>query len=269
MQGQSGATIESGAAEQDTGNARVTTGIAQVSPRRLARIAGVLYMINIVGGAFAVGFVQTALVAPGDAGATAHNILAHELLYRLGLVAHLIVLLTNIPMAVIFYELFKVINRRISLLVVFFILVGTAIEGAYLLNQFTLLKLLEGGRYLSVFTPQQAQALAFIPLDSQAIGFNVSEVFYVGYLLSASYLIVRSTFLPRAIGALLAIGAVCYLTYAFADFLAPAFAAQLVPYIQLPSGLAELSLALWLLVIGVNPRRWTEQATADGVSLRA
>jgi hypothetical protein len=68
---------------------------------------------------------------------------------------------------------------------------------------------------------------------------------------------------------LLAIGAVCYLTYALADFLAPEVAAQLVPYIQAPSGLAELSLALWLLVIGVNAQRWTAQSTTDSVSVRA
>lgn len=109
--------------------------IAGASPRQLARIAGVLYLINIVGGAFAIGIVPALVVVPGDAAATAHNIQTHELLYRLGLVAHVVVDVTNVPLAVIFYDPFKVVNRRLALLVVVFILVGTAVEASGLLNQ--------------------------------------------------------------------------------------------------------------------------------------
>ena len=147
------------------------------------------------------------------------------------------------------------------MLVVFFTLVGTAVEGANLLNQFTPLMLLGGGHYLSVFTTEQLQALAYMPLDLQAISYNIQQVIYAGYLLAAGYLVFRSTFLPRILGVLLAIGDLCYLTYSFATFLAPVFAAHLVPYIQLPSGVAELSLCLWLLVMGVNVSRWEKQAS--------
>jgi Domain of unknown function (DUF4386) len=147
MKEQPGARIEPHDPEPRTGDTHVTERIAEASPRHLARIAGALYLIIIVEGLFATGYVPAALVVPGDAAATAHNILAHELLYRLGLVAHIIVLPCNIPLAVIFYDLFKVVNRRLSLLVVFFTLVGTAVEGANLLNQFAPLMLL-GGRTL-------------------------------------------------------------------------------------------------------------------------
>ena len=242
--------------------------MADASPRQLARIAGGLYMINIIAGAFAIGYVQAALFVPGNAAATVHNIQAHELLYRLGLVAHIIVLLCNVPLALIFYDLLKVVNRRLSLLVVFFTLVGTAIEGANLLNQFAPLMLLGGGHYLSAFNAEQLQALAYMSFDSRSVSFDISEVFYVGYLLCAAYLVFRSSFLPRILSVLLTIGALCYLTYSFADFLAPSFAAHLVPYIQVPSGIAELSLALWLLVVGVHVQRWKEQAGIAEASLR-
>jgi hypothetical protein len=251
-----------------TRDAQVMNWMAGASPRLLARIAGGLYLINIVFGAFTVGYVPAVIIVPGDAAATAHNLLAHELLYRLGLVAHIIVLLTNIPLAVIFYELFKVVNRRFALLVVFFTLVGTAVEGANVLTQFAPLLLLGGGHYLSVFTPEQVQALAYLPLDSQAISYNMQQVIYAGYLLAAGYLVFRSTFLPRTVGVLLAVGALCYLTYSFADFLAPGFAAHLVPYIQVPSGVAELSLCLWLLVRGMNVSRWEAQASAAEAPIR-
>lgn len=261
MKAQPEGPIEPGDPQQRTGDSKVIERIAGATPRDLARIAGGLYLIIIIGGFFAIGFVPAALVVPGDAAATAHNILAHELLYRLGIAVHIIILLCNIPLAVIFYDLFKVVSRRLALLVVFFTLVGTAVEGANVLNQFAPLMLLGGGHYLSVFTTEQLQALAYMPLDSQTISYDIQQVIYACYLLAAGYLIFRSTFLPRILGVLLAIGGLCYLIYSFANMLAPGFAAHLVPYIQVPSGLAELSLCLWLLVMGVNVQRWKEQAS--------
>ena len=98
-------------------------------------------MINIVGSSFAFGYLD-ALVVPGDAAATTHNILANALLYRVSLVAHLIAVLTTISGALLFYELFKVVNPMLALLDVFFGLVATTVEGANLLSQFTPLLLL-------------------------------------------------------------------------------------------------------------------------------
>src|SRR6266581_4316050 len=145
--------------------------MADTSPRQLARIAGALYLINIVAGAFAIGIVPATLVVSGDAAATANNIQTHELLYRSSLVAHIVVTVTNVPLAMIFYELFKVVNRRLALLDVFFILVATAIEAAGILNQFAPLVLLGSRPYPSAFPAAQLQALAYLPNDLSAIDY--------------------------------------------------------------------------------------------------
>jgi hypothetical protein len=131
--------------------------------RQLARLAGALYLLNIVGGAFAIAFVPALLVVPGDAAATAYNVLAHEPLYRLALVAHVVILVTNVPLAAIFYDLFKVVERRLALLVASFTLVGTAVEAAGLLNQFAGLLLLGGGPYAGALPSAERQALAYLP----------------------------------------------------------------------------------------------------------
>jgi hypothetical protein len=235
--------------------------IAAASPRQLARTAGGLYLVNIVLGAFAIGFVPAMLLVSGNAAATAHNILANELLYRSGLVAHMIVVATNIPMAVIFYDLFKVVNRRFALVVVFGSLVGTSIESANMLNQYAPLVLLNGGGDSSALTPQQLQALSYTPAVLQTISYDFSSVFFGLYGLALGYLVFRSTFLPRVIGVLLAFGALCYLTFSFSDILSPAFAAHLVPYIQLPSLAGEGSFCVWLLVAGVNLPKWKQLAS--------
>src|ERR671932_1152068 len=240
--------------------------VADTSPRQLARIAGSLYLINILGGAFAIGFVPAMLVVSGDAVATAQNIQAHELLYRLGLAAHLVVTVTNVPLAVIFYELFKVVNARLALLDACFILVATAIEAAGLLNQFAPLALLGSGTYATALPAAQMQALAYLSVDVSGIGYSIHTVFFGFDILCMAYLVLRSRFVPRAIGGLLAIDGLAYLVYSFANLLAPGFAAQLVPWIQLPAPIAEGSLCLWLLVVGLDVERWKDRASgATGV----
>jgi hypothetical protein len=241
----------------------------EASPLRLARIAGGLYLVNIVLGFFAIGVVPAMIFVAGDAAATAHNIQANELLYRLGIVAHVIILLTNVPLAVIFYELFKVVSRRLALLVVFFTLVGTAVEGSNLASQFAPLSLLVDGHYSTALTPAQVQALAYMPVDLQGVSYAVNSFFFGFYGLTIGYLVYRSTFLPRVIGVLLAIGAACYLTYSFALLISPVFAAHLVPYIQLPSLIGEGSFCLWLLIAGVNVERWSNRRAAAAAPISA
>src|SRR4030088_2808482 len=143
--------------------------VESTSPKQLARMGGALYLINIVGGAFAITIVPAMVLVAGNAAATAHNIQTHELLYRSGLVAHVLVTVTNVPLALIFYELFKVVNRRLALLDAFFILVATAIEAAGLVNQFTPLVLLGNESLASALPTAQLQAPAHVPLGLRGI----------------------------------------------------------------------------------------------------
>jgi hypothetical protein len=262
MKAQPGARIEPRDPQQRTGDSQVMERTRGASPRQLARIAGALYLINIVLGAFAISIVPAIVVVSGDAAATAHNIQTHELLYRLGLVAHLVVTVTNVPLAVIFYYLFKVVNRRLALLDAFFILVATAIEAAGLLNQFAPLVLLGSGSYANALPAAQLQALAYMPSALSGIDYSIHTVFFGFDALCVAYLVLRSTFLPRTIGVLMAIDGFAYLVYGFADLLAPGFAAHLVPWIQLPALFGEGSLCLWLLLVGVDVERWKERANA-------
>ena len=230
--------------------------VAGASPLRLARIAGALYLINIAGGAFAIGIVQTMLLTP-DPAATAHNIQTHELLYRAGLAAHIVVTVTNVPLALIFYELFKTVNRRLALLDAFFILVATAIEAASIANQFAPLVLLNSATYADALPAAQLQALASLPGALSSASYDIYTVFFGLDIHCLAYLVLQSRFLPRTIAILLAIDGLAYLIYSFAQILTPGFAAALVPWIQLPAPLGEGALSLWLLLRGVNTQWWT------------
>jgi Domain of unknown function (DUF4386) len=240
----------------------MTEPTQEASPRLKARIAGFLYLIVIVGGVFAELFVRGRLIVHGDAAATAHNIVAHMLLFRLGFAAELFYCaFCNVPLAIIFYDLFKIVNRSAAVLVVFFSLMGTAIETVSLFGHFAPILLLGGQSFLSAFTPGQLQAWSYLSLQLFDYGFGMALVFFGFYCLSIGYLIFKSTFLPRVIGALLMVEGPCYLINSFASFLAPAFAARVFPFLMV-SAVAEILLCLWLLVMGVNVERWNEQAAA-------
>jgi hypothetical protein len=215
---------------------------------RLARLAGAVYLINVVAGAFAIGYVQTTLFA-SDPAMTVANIEAHEFLYRAGLAAHVVVTLTNVPLALIFYELFKGVSRRLALLDAFFILVATAIEAAGLLAQFAPLVPRSDGS-TDAWPPAQLQALVSLTAHLAHADYTVYTVFFGLDILCLSYLLLRSGFLPRTIAVLLAVDGLAYLVYSFCDILAPTLAAQLTPWIQLPAPVAEGALSLWLLAFG-------------------
>lgn len=237
----------------------MTALVAGMSPQKAARIAGVLYLIIIAGGIFAEVFVRQQVMVFGDAAATAQNILEHELLYRLGFATHLFYLVCALPVALILYALFKPVNRDLALLALFFNLIAIAIESANLLNQFAPLRLL-AAEGLGGFSPEQFQVLAYSSLRLFSSGFGLSLTFFGFFCLVIGYLIFRSGFLPRVLGVLMAIAGVCYLTNSFSLFVVPWFGALLFPYILLPCLVAELTLALWLVVMGVNVPRWEEKA---------
>jgi len=244
--------------------AGMTEQMAEASPRFQARMAGVIAWITTTAGFAAI--VSGGFVVSDNAAATAHNILAHEMLFRLAVAGDVISLL-YIAYTLLLYNLFRPVSRRLSLLAAFFSLVGSAIGAVNILLLLAPLVVLGGAQSLSAFSVEQLQALALLFLQLHAQLGNIGLVLFGSYNLLIGYLIVRSTFLPRILGVLLAISGLGYLINSFANFLAPAFAAHLSPWILIPGG-AELLLALWLLVIGVNAQRWKEQASAAGASLR-
>ncbi len=239
----------------------MTERVAEASPRLQARIAGALYLIIFIAGPFAEFFVRDRLVVYRDAAATATNILAHEPLYRSGGAATLITVACEPAVALIFYELFKPVSRSVSLLAAFFRLVYAAMNGANQLLHFAPLVLL-GGAHSTAFKADQLQELSLASLRLYVQGLWITLIFFGFHCLLLGYLIYRAAFLHRILGLMMAIAGLCYVIHSFARLLAPAFGAHLFPYMIAPGFVAELSLTLWLLVIGVNAQRWKEQANA-------
>jgi hypothetical protein len=237
------------------------------SPRAHARLIGGLYLVGIALGLFAEIVVRGGLTVWSDAAQNAAQIQGGEQLYRLGFAAGVAILLINVPMAAIFYRLFKPASETAALIIAFAILVGSGIEGSTLLNHYAPLVLLGESQYLQGMALEERQVLALAAVRTFSIGYGVALTFYALYDIAAGCAILKSRIIPRVIGVLMVAAGLCYLTNSFALFVAPSLAIRLYPFILLPCFIGELSLALWLLVVGVHAERW--RAAAQRVGLRA
>lgn len=227
---------------------------AEASLRIKARTAAVFYLLE---GSPAVlqQAVIAGLVISGDAAATATNVLANEMLFRFWFAAALLAVALHIAYTVLFYDLFKPVNRGIAPLAASVSLVACALQAFAALFQLAPLLILGRGTSLGAFSPGQVQALALLSLTLHTQAFNIYLIFFGFWLIPMGYLILRSTFFPRVIGVLLALDGVGWVTYLW-----PPLATTLYPVISVVAALAEISLVLWLLVVGVNVQRWREQA---------
>jgi Domain of unknown function (DUF4386) len=230
--------------------------IAEASPRPSARITGVVYLLYFLTAILGEFFLR-GLVVDGDAAATANNLLAHQPLFRLGWATGLISTACYIAVTALFYGLFKPVNRSLSLVAAFLSLAGCTILAFSSLFQLAPLVVLGGSQYLRVFTVEQLRALALMFLELSAQAVNICFVFFGFYCLLIGYLIFKSAFLPRILGVLMAFAGLGWLA-----FLSPPLANYLLTYIEVIGILAEASLMVWLLVMGVNLQRWKEQANA-------
>ncbi len=231
--------------------------IADASPRVKARIAGVFYVLTGLTSVIGEMVVPGRLVVRGDAATTANAIMAHKLLFELSFSALLIAVACSVALRALFYDLFKPVNKNLSLSAAFVHLVGLPILVFASLLQLAPLVVLGGGQYLSAFSLQQLQTLAYMFLQLNAQAWNAFLAFFGFYCVLIGYLIFRSTFLPRIVGALMAFAGLGYLT-----FLSPQLAEYLSPFNLVPAAFGEGSLMIWRLVVGVNSQRWKEQATA-------
>jgi hypothetical protein len=227
------------------------------SVQTYARIAGILFLVSIVAGGFGEAYVPSVLVVSANATVTAHNIMASESLFRIGFAGYLIEALCDIALSLLLYVLLKPVNRALALLAAFFGLVSTAVFCIAEIFYFAATLILGGADYLKTFSPDQLNALALLGIKIFGLGSGISMVFGGVGSMILGYLIIRSGYLPKVLGVLLALAGLGFATNSFALVLAPAYTSEVL---LLPMFLAMLSLGGWLLVRGVDLMKWEEKA---------
>jgi hypothetical protein len=229
-----------------------------MSPRFRARLAGVWYLLGSLTSVLGQMVILDKLVVTGNAAATSANILTHASLFRLGFVSSLMTVPFHLAWAVLFYGLFRPVSRSVSLLAVYLLLIGCMMWAVSSLFYLAPLLVLQSASASSAYAPEQLQATAymFIKLNTQA--YNMGLVFFGFWLILIGSLVARSSFMPRAIGVLGMVAGLGYLTYLWQPLVH-----YLYPYNLALAGPGEISLMLWLLVKGVDDRKWEEAETAS------
>ncbi|MCU1285513.1 MAG: hypothetical protein JWO13_1863 [Acidobacteriales bacterium] len=212
-------------------------------------------LLTILTGIFAQGFVSNRLVVNGDAAATAANILAHRTLFQWSYTVFIIEMACNIAMTVLFYELLKPAGRSVSLLAASLGIAGCIIKSFSRFFYIMPLFILGGAPYLNVFSPGQLQALALVSLKINDRGAGMALAFFGFYAVLSGYLIIKSTFLPRILGAWSVLGGLGWLSFVY-----PPLGSRLFNYVAVIALLGAMAMIFWLLAVGVNEKRWMEKA---------
>jgi hypothetical protein len=238
----------------------MTTRTAETSPLVYARVAGFLVILLVFLGPFSQLYVPSTLIVPGDATATADNIRASGWVFRLGIVSDSLIFLIEIVVPVLLYVLLRPVSRALSLVAAFARLAMAIIQGINLLPYFTVLLLLSGAGYLTVFGPAQLDALALLSLNAHQYVVYIWEIFFGLHLFVLGYLVFKSAYFPRILGVLLVLPALGYLIHGYGSILYPNYEEIFGVVVGVGAVIGELPFFLWLLIKGVNVERYNEQA---------
>ena len=168
--------------------------------------------------------------------------------------------MSDAAVAALLYLLLRPVNNTVALVAAAFRLTQTAVLALNLLNQHAALLLLTGASY-SPLEPEQRNALAYLMMERHSHGYDLGLLFFGIHCLLIGYLILKSTFLPKVLGLLLMAASFAYLVGSYVHFLAPALVPTVAP-IYAVAIVAEVGLCGWLLVRGVDAKRWASLAAS-------
>ena len=222
------------------------------SPKRLARIAGFLYLLVGIFGGFAEGFVEPKMYAAGNAAATAGNLIANSGLVRLGVVADLLDGTVFIFLAMTLYILLKDVHKSVARAMLILVALATGIICLSALFEFEGLRVATGAVNLGVFGTRGSNALVLLLLDAQHYGLLIAQIFFGLWLAPLGYLAYKSGWFPKTLGVVLIVASVSYLVDMLAAFLVPALGKEIHIMASIVPAIAEPWMVLYLLVIGVR-----------------
>ena len=222
------------------------------STKKTARLAGLLYLVWIITGLYAMFYVPSQINMRGDAVTTAQNILSNEFLFRTSIVNDLISCTIWVFMVLVLYRLFKQVNERHAKLLVALVIVQ--IPAVFFMEAFNITSLMIfKGEILKTFELTQRQDLAMLFLKINDYGVLILETFWGLWLFPLAILVYRSRFLPRFLGVWLFITGIFYLVLSFTSLLLPQYKYMVSNSVfAFPAEIGEVALMLWLLIKGAK-----------------
>lgn len=224
-----------------------------ISQSKAARLAGLLYLIAMATGLFAEFYVHfpSSLIVSGDAAKTASNIMAHERLYRIGIANNILTFAIDVALIWALYILLKPVNRNLALLAVFFRMTETTMACAAIVNSYVAMQFISDAGQLTAFDSNQIQALSIMH-DTYALTFIVVAIFLGLGSTIFNYLLFKSRYIPKLLGAWGIFSSLLLLISQFAIIIFPEVEKTIIPACYGPIAVDEIVLGFWLLFKGAN-----------------
>jgi hypothetical protein len=221
------------------------------NPKLLARLAGVFFLLTIIGGIVAQAFISERLVNFGDAAATASNILANRGLFQIGFTVYLIEMACQVTTAALLYRILRPVSGTLSLVMLLMEMTGIVIKTAARVFFITPLWVLEGGTALTAWDATQLQSVALILLKVNDYGAATAIAFFGFSTILTGYLVFRSTYLPSWLGVLGMIAGLGWLTFIY-----PPLGYSVFIFAALFGLLAAGAKIFWLITFGVDEEKF-------------
>ena len=230
------------------------------------RLAGLLWLLTTVTGGFGLFYVRSRVIVPGDAAATAANIIGSEPLYRAAIVSSLVSQVLQFFLGLTLFELFKEVNKRLATVVLASVLMSVGIAVVNMLHHFGALLLLSHAEFLKVFAPAQLEATALVLLRlANGAGQGLLEIFWAPYYVAFGLLVVRSRLLPKVLGVLLMLMGAGFAVNILQKFLVPQLSPGMFTQLAMTLGaLGGVPTMLWLLIKGAKAPGPVPQKQAAG-----
>ena len=235
------------------------------SNKKTARIAGILYLLVGIFGGFAEGFVDPKMYVAGNAAVTAANVAANVGLVRMSVVSHLLDGTFFVFLAMTLYILLRHAHEGVARAMLILVALATGIICLNAVFQFEALRVATDNSYVAAFSAAGANALILLLLDIQHYGTLIAQVFFGLWLIPLGYLANKSGLFHKWLGFVLIAGGICYLIDLLAAFLVPDFGQKIHAFIIIPSAIAEISMVLYLLIIGIKTQKPGEQNLAQTI----
>lgn len=220
------------------------------STKKQARVAGLLYLLASLPGAFSLLYVPSRFIVSGDAASTAHKIVGSEFLFRLGILSELTGFIGFIFVVRALYRLLVGVSKAHASLMVTLMLISIPISLVNVLNETAALTLIRGADFLSVFDKPQRDALAMLFLHLHFDGFLVAQIFWGLWLIPFGVLVYKSGFLPRILGVLLIFACFGYLANTLVGF--GVLPSDLASWVAGQLTIGELPIIVWLVTVGAK-----------------
>jgi hypothetical protein len=230
------------------------------SVKKTTRVAGILYLVIFIASPLAFLIGKGGLLVPGDATATANNIMVSETLFRVGIASETVVFLIEIVMAAIFYVLLKPVSPALSLAAAFARLAEAVVQAVNLIPSILIFLVMSGTGYLTVFEPDQLDALMLLSLNLYGYVTLVWGLFFGLNLLLLGYLVYKSGYFPKILGILLVLASFGYLLQSYGIFLVPQYKELLDAIVMVLAVPGELAFTIYLLWKGINFEKWKKRA---------